>query len=246
MLTSGEIRAAMNGNSIGCLTGADRRSACDAIARSVLGFSGVTIADGIEELIPPISASINSKVLTRYPYLRDREIELALQAGTAGEWGISRRVNPANVVSWIEAYVKCDARMSALKQIQGCFKSKKAEDLIPVEEKARLNREARITSARQAWEDFKRCGHLDIVLDGFAAMVCDYLIEIKRMKPSQKSIDTAFRKSRKRAAQNRRDVFASIGRNPEDIGHPMDWETKRELLEMFFQHLKSQNEELNI
>ena len=76
-------------------------------------------------------------------------------------------------------------------------------------------------------------------------MIYDYLVSCGVLKASPEAIEQAFKASRLRAAKNRGDAFARVGR-VEVTGHCGDWETKRELLSMFFRHLKENGKELKL
>lgn len=246
MVTTGEIITALKGDSLSTKSTQERRMIFEQIARSTLALSGYTIADGLEDMAQPIADILRNRIFVRYPNLRDKEIELALQAGVMGEWTKTRVPTAANVGAWVEAYLKCDAHRDALKQVAAIANGRKGvKDDIPADLKAEMNAKARRDSAIKAWEDFKALGHLDIFLDGYAAMIYDYLVSCGILKASPEAIDQAFKASRLRAAKNRGDAFARIGRTQE-TGHRGDWETKRELLSMFFRHLKENGKELKI
>ena len=246
MVTTGEIITALKGDSLSSKSTQERRAIFEQIARSTLALSGYTIADGIEDMAQPIAEILRNRIFVRYPNLRDKEIELALQAGVMGEWTKTRVPTAANVGAWVEAYVKSDAHREAMKQVAAIANSRKGiKDDIPADLKAEMNEKARRDSALKAWEDFKALGHLDIFLDGHAAMIYDYLVSCGVLKASPEAIDQAFKASRLRAARNQGDAFARIGR-VEVTGHRGDWETKRELLSMFFRHLKENGKELKI
>lgn len=246
MVTTGEIITALKGDSLSSKSTQERRAIFEQIAGSTLALSGYTIADGLEDMAQPIADILRNRIFVRYPNLRDKEIELALQAGVMGEWTKARVPTAANVGAWVEAYVKCNTRRDALQQVAAFANgSKGVKDDIPADLKAEMNAKARRNSALKAWEDFKALGHLDIFLDGYAAMIYNYLASCGVLKASPEAIDQAFKASRLRAARNRGDVFARIGR-VEVTGHRGDWETKRELLSMFFRHLKENGKELKI
>lgn len=247
MITTGEIVSALNGRILSSMSPQKRRATLEQIARSTLALSGYTIADGIEDLATPIAGFLRNRVFERYPNLRDKEIELALQAGVMGEWTKTRMPTAANVGAWIEAYMKCDTHRDALRQVAARAGRRKVQvgEQIPENIKAEMNEKARRESTLQAWADFKSLGRLDIFLDGYAAMIYDYLVNCGIMNPSRETIEKAFKASRTRAARNRGDVFARVGRS-EDTGHRGDWETKREVLAMFFRHLRESGKELRI
>ncbi len=246
MITTGEILTALKGDSLSSKSTQERRAIFEQIARSTLALSGYTIADGLEDMAQPIADILRNRIFVRYPNLRDKEIELALQAGVMGEWTKTRVPTAANVGSWVEAYVKCDAHRDALKRVAAIANGRKGVKAdISADLKAEMNEKARRDSALKAWEDFKSLGHLDIFLDGHAAMIYDYLVSRGALKASPEAVDQAFKASRLRAAKNRGDAFARIGRG-EVTGHRGDWETKRELLFMFFRHLKENGKELKI
>lgn len=246
MISTGEVLTALKGESLSSKSPQEKRAIFEQIARSTLALSGYTIADNLEDMAEPISTILRNRIAERYPWLRVQEIELALQAGVMGEWTKTRVPTAANVGAWVESYVTCNARRDAQKQAAVTAKSLRgAGDNLPADQKARMNEKARRDSALKAWEDFKRLGHLDILLEGYAAMIYDYLVACGALKASAEAVEQAYRASRLRSLKNRGDAYARIGR-VEAAGHRGDWETKRELLSMFFEHLKENGKELRI
>ncbi len=240
MITIGEILNALKGSCLSSMSPAERRETFERISRSTLALSGYTIADGIEDMAKPIADILYNRVYERYPGLRDKEIELALQGGIMGEWTKTRVPTAANVGTWVEAYIKSDIHRDAMKQVAA--KARSLNSGVSEELKAEMNDKARRDAALKAWEDFKTTGKLDIFLDGYAVMIYDYLANCGVLKPSRETIEQAFRASRAKADSN---AFARIGETA-DKSYRGDWRTKRELLSMFFKYLRESGKELRI
>ena len=250
MITEAEIRKArIESRMLSVLSPGELKLTIHMAARSLLVMSGFTVADDLDSNAERIEEAITPKIRTRFPGMCADEIGLAIESGAAGEWGRDTRPNPANCLRWLEAYAQSEARknvMAALSRRRG----PRPEDLLTQEQKERMNAKARRESALQAWEDYRREGRLDIVTNGFAAMVCDHLMREGVLKPTPEAVEQAYRASRLRKAQAGRyssiaEMFRLCGK-AQDTDGMMDWDCKRELLSMYFGHLLAKGAELRL
>lgn len=248
MITEAEIRVARRGaKTLGQQSPGELADSLYLAVRSSLALSGYTVADDLDGNTADITEKISVKVRTRFPGLTAGEVSIALESGVTGEWGRDMRPTPANCLRWLEAYAQTDQRkavMAALSRTGG----PRPEDLLTPEQKERMNARARRESAMRAWEDYKREGRLDIVTNGFAAMVCDHLMREGVLKPTPEAVEQAYRASRLRKARHSgfgsiAEMFRTVGR-AQDTDGMMDWDCKRELLSMYFGHLLAKGAEL--
>jgi len=250
MITEAEIRVARQGaRTLSQMSPGEQRDALHTAARSMLALAGWTVADDLDGAAARLAETIVPKARMRYGGLTPGELCIALESGASGEWGRDCRPTAANSLRWLEAYVQSETRKAAMLS-QSRRRGPRPEDLMTPRMRAGLNAKARRDSALQAWEDYKREGRLDIVTNGFAAMVCDHLMRTGHLKPTEDAVRQAYRASRLRKAQAMRcgsvaEMFRQVGK-AQDTGGMMDWDCKRELLSMFFAHLRAKGADLRL
>lgn len=248
MITETEIRQARTGSRmLSVLSPGEVRAAVHMAVRSLLVMSGFTVADDLDSNAERIAEAITPKIRTRFPGMCAAEVTLAIESGAAGEWGRDTRPMPANCLRWLDAYSQSEPRKNVMLGLSRS-RGPRPEDLLTPEQKERMNARARRESAMRAWEDYKREGRLDIVTNGFAAMVCDHLMREGILKPTPEAVEQAYRASRLRKARysgygSIAEMFRTVGR-AQDTDGMMDWDCKRELLSMYFGHLLAKGAEL--
>lgn len=250
MITEAEIRVARTGaKTLGQMSPGELKDALHMAARSMLALSGWTVADDLEAGAEKLEDAISAKVRMRYAGLTVGEVCIALESGVSGEWGRDCRPTAANCLKWLEAYVQTEARKAALLTLSR-RRGPRPEDLMTPRMKEELNARARRESCLRAWEDYKAAGRLDTVTNGYAAMVCDHLMRTGLLKPTEEAVRQAYRSSRLRKAQAMRcgsvaEMFRQVGK-ARDTDGMMDWDCKRELLSMYFAHLRAKGAELRL
>ncbi len=250
MITEAEIKVARRGSkTLGQQSPGELTGSLHIAVRSALALSGYTVADDLDGNAADITEKISAKVRTRFPGLTAGEVSIALESGVTGEWGRDTRPTPANCLRWLETYAQTDQRKAVIASLSRT-RGPRAEDLLIPEQKDRMNARARRESALRAWEDYKHEGHLDIVTNGFAAMVCDHLMREGILKPTPEAVEQAYRASRLRKARSSgygsiAEMFRTVGK-AQDADGMMDWDCKRELLSMFFGHLLAKGGDLRL
>lgn len=250
MITETEIRQARTGSRmLSVLSPGEVRAAVHMAVRSLLVMSGFTVADDLDSNAERIAEAITPKIRTRFPGMCAAEVTLAIESGAAGEWGRDTRPTPANCLRWLDAYSQSEPRKNVMLGLSRS-RGPRPEELMTPEMRAEANERAERESALRAWEDYKREGRLDIVTNGFAAMVCDRLMRAGVLRPTAEAVEQAYRASRLRKAQAARfgsvaEMFRIVGK-AQDTDGMMDWDCKRELLSMYFGHLRAKGADLRL
>lgn len=240
MVTKQEIIAARSAAPIGTLEPKFTMQALDGILKIIYGMKGLTVADGMQKEVDAIIGPIHDKLRTRYQFFTLGEVSIALEAGVCGEWNTDKRICIASILSWLAAYQKYDIRQEAIQEINKGVHRKiaPASALLPAADVARMNEDACIRGIKAAWAAFKEKGDMDIIFDGYAANLCDYLINRGKLKARDETVREAWERSRRRVIRN--------GGIAEAFNDRMDYAAKRELLTMYFGSLKQRNVELQI
>ena len=105
--------------------------------------------------------------------LFEDEVNIALQAGVAGEFGDDRRIIPSNVQTWITLYSGCGDRTAAVQRINvgKAIERRRADDVTADAKKEAFER----NGLTQAWDSFKREGAWPFLSAGFGAALYDKL-----------------------------------------------------------------------
>lgn len=105
--------------------------------------------------------------------LFEDEVAIALQAGTAGEFGEDRRIIPSNVQTWITLYSGCGDRTAAVQRINvgKAIERRRADDVTADAKREAFER----NGLRQAWDAFKSEGTWPFLSAGFGAAIYDKL-----------------------------------------------------------------------
>lgn len=104
----------------------------------------------IEVLVP--------KLTEKYNYLTIGEVRLAIEEGCTTGFGSSLQLTPANLVAWVDAYVKCPERKEVAEEIRrgNYLDGKKVAAMLPPEQKAERDRRFNEEEPRRAYEEFLR------------------------------------------------------------------------------------------
>lgn len=193
-----------------------------------------------EETLTASSMSLATTMKERFPILTKDEVWIALENGALGEYPGDRKISVANMVSWANAYGHSYDRKVALEMAARIAGTSGDAKSMTDEEVAEANKNAMIRGARMEWNMYKMYGKLNILLDGYAAAICDYLMEIGKMKPTEQTIRDAWKASRSTLAQRRGELSSKLLMEE----FRMDYATKRELLERYFRSLDDRKAEL--
>ena len=251
MISETEIRKARRtGQMMGSIAMAELIRRLAGHCRTALSMYGYTVADDIDNLSQKLAGEIAPKIKPRYSGISTEEVGLAIESGTSGEWGKDCRPTTANCLRWVDAYAACEPRKNVIRALSFTRRGPDAADLLPQEEKDRLNEESNRRGALEEWQAYKRTGKLNIILSGYAAALYDYLYRLGKLRPTADTIKAAYIASRKRVAEAKSlscvsELYRNFGKPATEQGM-MDWECKRELLTMYFAQLKSRGVELTI
>ncbi len=250
-MTTEEIINAMNsGMRFGSLQIQDKRDALDGILKYLYAIRGYTVADNIQPEIDAAVGVLEDRIAHRFPHLTIDEIRLALEVGVTGYWTKDKRMVIANYIDWLSKYSSSPERADAVEQrlkAQKTLTQSQAAALLPAEDIARKNEEAARSAALREYERFCQCGHLDFFLQGYGAMIYDYLLKKGKLNPNEELIRKAYARSKNhlrggvpvrgtRRIDETLSTFTPESATPEQL---LDWSTKCELLSMYYSTLKA-------
>ena len=255
-MTTQEILNALEGPRFGSLPMQDKQDAIDGVLKYLYSLRGYTVADNVQ---PEIDAAVNvleDRIAHRWPHLTVNEIRLALELGVTGYYTKDKRLTIANYLDWLGKYntsperaEAVDRRMNQQKQLT----SQQASRLLPAEDIARRNEEAGRSAALKEYARFCECGRLDICVQGYGAMIFDYLVKRGNINPTDNIIREAYRRAKTHTRQATRGVMIRIGDavrdfNPDTapVQQLLDWSTKCELLTMYYSTLHARGLQLQL
>lgn len=255
-MTTNEILAAMNGPRFGQLPMQDKADVIDGILKYLYSLRGYTVADNVQ---PEIDAAVNvleDRLSYRWPHLTAGEIKLALELGVTGYFTKDKRLTIANYLDWISKYNTSPERADAVDakmNRQRSLTQSQAAALLPAEDIERKNEEAGRSAALKEFERFKQCGRLDICVQGYGAMIYDYLLKRGCLNPSDALIREAYKRSKNHmrgGVQSRQrrigDVIADFNPERAEASQLLDWSTKCELLTMYYSTLQARGMSLQL
>ena len=252
-MTTYEIKAARVGVPVGTLTIKDRSDALDGILKRIYALKGFTVADNVQPEIDIAVRELEDKLAHRWTGFTIGEVALALESGVSGFFGADNRLTIANYFSWLTKYERCDERREAIGELAKQNKASRVVDpqqLLPPEEQAARNERAGREAALREWEAFKRYGRLDIFLDGYAAMICDYLMRKGKLNATEATIRQAYRQAKTRRTDKQTnsigDVIKTFNPTTAPASELLDFATKRELLSMYYDSLRRRGVELQV
>ena len=256
-MTTNEILAAMNGPKFGSLPLNDKEDAIDGVLKYIYSLRGYTVADGVQPEIDAAMRVLVDRSATRFPYLTVDEIRLALELGVTGYWTKDKRLTIANYLDWLSKYNTSAERAEAGDQKMNRQKSltqSQASALLPDVDIARKNEEAGRSAALREYDAFCKTGRLDICVQGYGAMIYDYLLAHGKLNPSDALIRQAYDRSKNhlRGGVQRRgmhrigETIAEFNPSKAPAEQLLDWSTKCELLTMFFSTLHARGMQLQL
>jgi len=251
-MTTNEILSAMNGLRFGQMTMQDRCDVIDGILKYLYSLRGYTVADNVQPEIDAAVKVLEDRISHRWPHLTAGELKLALELGVTGYFTKDKRLTIANYLDWISKYNASSERAEAVeakmnRQKQLTFQQ--ASRLLPAEDVARRNEEAGRNAALREYERFCQCGKLDITLQGYGAMIYDYLVRHGKLNPNEAAIREAYRRGshasrtaeRALRAQHIGEVVQALNPDKAEPSQLLDWSTKCELLTMYYSTLRARN-----
>lgn len=266
-MTKNEILSVLSGPKFGALGIDDKKDAIDGVLKYIYGLRGYTVADGMQAEIDSAVGIIEDRLTHRFPHLTVGEIKLALELGVTGFWTKDKRLTIANYLDWLAKYSSSPERAEAVEERIASQKSltqSQASTLLPASDVAHLNEEAGRRAAQREFDAFCRVGHLEIMLQGYGAMIYDYLIKHGCFNPNDNAIRTAYERSKHTRStydevttRQERGFFGdmrtavirtarSINAKTTPVQHLLDWATKCELLSMYFATLKARGMQLQV
>jgi len=252
-MTTYEVKAARVGVPVGMLTMKDRSDALDGILKRIYALKGFTVADNVQPEIDIAVRELEDKLAHRWTSFTMGEVALALESGVSGFFGADNRLTIANYFSWLTKYERSDERSDAIYELAKLKKATRVVDpqrLLPPEEQAARNERAGREAALCEWERFKKCGRLDICIDGYAAMIYDYLTRKGKLNATEATISQAYRQAKTRHTDKQTyrigDVIKTFNPATAPASELLDWATKRELLSMYYESLRRRGVELQI
>jgi len=199
---------------------------------------------------------LEDRIAHRFPHLTVDEIRLALELGVTGYWTKDKRMTIANYLDWLSKYNTSPERAEAVDDRmnrQKTLSANQAAALLPAEDIARKNEEAARSAALREFDRFKQCGRLDICVQGYGAMIYDYLLQRGCLNPSDALIREAYKRSKNHLrggvpSRTRRisDVVADFVPDKAEASQLLDWSTKCELLTMYYSTLHARGMQLQL
>ncbi len=257
-MTTNEILAAMNGPKFGGLAINDKQDALDGVLKYIYSLRGYTVADGVQPEIDAAVRVLDDRLSHRFPHLTIDEVRLALELGVTGYFTKDKRLTIANYLDWLAKYNSSAERAEAVDVRINRKKSltaAQASSLLPAIDIERKNEEAGREAALREYKVFcDNGGRIGFYLQGYGAMIYDYLLKKGKLNPNDATIREAYRRSKSHLAGgvHRRGIL-SIGQvasefNPEKATAEqlLDWSTKCELLSMYFSTLRSRGMQLQL
>lgn len=255
-MTKNEILAAMNSPKFGSLPMNDKEDALDGVLKYLYSLRGYTVADGVQPEIDAAVRVLEDRIAHRFPHLTVDEIRLALELGVTGYWTKDKRMTIANYLDWLSKYNTSSERAEAVDDRmnrQKTLSANQAAALLPAEDIARKNEEAARSAALREFDRFKQCGRLDICVQGYGAMIYDYLLQRGCLNPSDALIREAYKRSKNHLrggvpSRTRRigDVVADFVPDKAEASQLLDWSTKCELLTMYYSTLHARGMQLQL
>ena len=258
-MTKNEILAAMNAPKFGSLSMNDKQDALDGVLKYLYSLRGYTVADGVQPEIDAAVHVLEDRCAHRFPHLTVDEIRLALEMGVTGYWTKDKRMTIANYLDWLAKYNTSAERAEAVDDKlnrQKTLTANQAAALLPAEDIERKNDEAGRNAALKEFERFKQCGRLDICVQGYGAMIYDYLLKRGCLNPSDALIREAYKRSknhlpggvpqRRNRLQTIGDTIASFNPDRASSDQLLDWSTKCELLTMYYSTLHARGMQLQL
>ena len=255
-MTKNEILAAMNAPKFGSLPMNDKEDALDGVLKYLYSLRGYTVADGVQPEIDAAVHVLEDRIAHRFPHLTVDEIRLALELGVTGYWTKDKRMTIANYLDWLSKYNTSPERAEAVDDRmnrQKTLSANQAAALLPAEDIARKNEEAARSAALREFDRFKQCGRLDICVQGYGAMIYDYLLQRGCLNPSDALIREAYKRSKNHLrggvpSRTRRisDVVADFVPDKAEASQLLDWSTKCELLTMYYSTLHARGMQLQL
>ena len=255
-MTKNEILAAMNAPKFGSLPMNDKEDALDGVLKYLYSLRGYTVADGVQPEIDAAVHVLEDRIAHRFPHLTVDEIRLALELGVTGYWTKDKRMTIANYLDWLSKYNTSSERAEAVDDRmnrQKTLSANQAAALLPAEDIARKNEEAARSAALREFDRFKQCGRLDICVQGYGAMIYDYLLQRGCLNPSDALIREAYKRSKNHLrggvpSRTRRisDVVADFVPDKAEASQLLDWSTKCELLTMYYSTLHARGMQLQL
>jgi len=256
MMTKNEILAAMNSPKFGSLPMKDKEDSIDGVLKYLYSLRGYTVADGVQPEIDAAVRVLEDRIAHRFQHLTVDEIRLALEMGVTGYWTKDKRLTIANYLDWLSKYNTSPERAEAVDERMNRHKSltqSQAAALLPAEDIERKNEEAGRSAALKEFERFKQCGRLDICVQGYGAMIYDYLLKRGCLNPSDALIREAYKRSKNHMRggvqpRQRRigDVIADFNPERAEASQLLDWSTKCELLTMYYSTLQARGMSLQL
>ena len=235
-MTIQEIQNARQAKPLRELPDEQREAAIEAIVKRLYAQKGYLINEHSEEEIGILTTELTDKLNRRYSYLRLSEVMLALEAGIYGEYTKSTGLTVANCMMWISCYVSSDAYKEAVSYVP---KPKMdPASLLPRHDVAELNESAMVDSLCKYWAEFKVSRRLNIILDGYAAAMADYLISKGKLKPTRETLEKVVRKTAPKGSDIETIIAAGLTN--------ASWAAKRELLYRYFSGLADRGVELSV
>lgn len=255
-MTKNEILAAMNAPKFCSLPMNDKEDALDGVLKYLYSWRGYTVADGVQPEIDAAVHVLEDRIAHRFPHLTVDEIRLALELGVTGYWTKDKRMTIANYLDWLSKYNTSSERAEAVDDRmnrQKTLSANQAAALLPAEDIARKNEEAARSAALREFDRFKQCGRLDICVQGYGAMIYDYLLKRGCLNPSDALIREAYKRSKNHLrggvpSRTRRigDVVADFVPDKAEASQLLDWSTKCELLTMYYSTLHARGMQLQL
>jgi len=245
MVSKREIQAARKAAKLGSMKESEIYTHILGATTSAYMLKGMTIADGLEESSRQLADSIRHKIESRYRHLTSDELALAFDYGVTGEFGGDKRMTPSTALFWLSQYDQHPMRKEVIgeENLPTSRKKESASDIndptagMSFVEKMAYNEKVMDGACIRVWNEYVHNGcKLDIYLEGFADCVYRHLLKRGKFTPNPKTEAEAWRRSRMNVTPDKRGDFPG----------KMDWAAEREYIQMYFDHLASNGNYLQI
>ncbi len=251
-MTTNEIKNARGGIQVNRLDAKDRADALDGVVKRIYAMKGLSVEKQVQPEIDLTVKELERRLLESYPTMTLGEVSIALEAGITGEYGKDVRLTIANCLVWLRTYYWSDDRKDAIRELEEDRKrEKRAERLLEAPDDASHERETCAEIMKQ-WRFYREHKCLDITHNGFAAMMYDHLVRKGKLRATEATILKAHQaaQSHNRAKSTETgQIGALINEVTKDTTSPdklLDYATKRELLQMYFDSLIARGAVLNL
>ena len=237
-MTAQEIRDARTGLPLGSLNLAERSDVIYEALRRAYYLRGLEPDKGELDLAVE---ELEYKAAHTYPFLTAAEFRLVLEAGVSGDFGGDKRMTVANYFAWLGAYVASEIRKGVVSDQVRTMPSVPSTPPLSYQETIERNEAAGRNGALRLFDEVRRTGTFDVAVAGYAAMVYDYLVKRGKMNPKPDTVRAAFRHAKEHP---RSTAFYDAGTaSTRDL---LDFQTKQELLLLYFRNLAARGGALSL